>query len=300
MNPLNQILNQCAPGRYDSFERIGAGAQAEVWRASRSDGPSPVALKVFRYGAGSPFYGELTALLRVQHANVVRLLDFHEFEGTRILVEEYCAGGSLRALLNLPHPIKLIRATVIARQIAAALTALHEASMIHGDVKPENVLLWRRTGPEVWKLGDFGLCCDARSGRRPRGGTPQYTAPEVVYSGNSAAADVFALGRILAELAAAMDVDLTPITRSGEGAPSVARQTSLIRPAPDAFELQALAREASAEEPERRPSAAQLLETLRDMESRLRFRRFLSTPELAASDSPTPPEGELISLPGTN
>ncbi len=119
------------------------------------------AIKVIRADlARSPefqrrFAGEARALAKLDHPNIVRVLDFGETEGVAYLVLELVTGGSLVQRLREPWTVDgVVR---VLGPIAAALDYVHERQIVHGDVKPANIL-FRADGTPV--LADFGIARD--------------------------------------------------------------------------------------------------------------------------------------------
>ncbi len=122
------------------------------------------------------FEAEARAMAALSHPNVVTLHTLAEDEGRPFLVMELVNGPSLAQVLRERGRLPVREALPILRAIAEGLGALHEAGLIHGDVKPSNVLL----GPgRVVKLTDMGLSqllCENPGGVVR--GTPSYMPPE--------------------------------------------------------------------------------------------------------------------------
>jgi serine/threonine-protein kinase len=170
------------------------------------------------YPADSPKYlrRERTALSKVHHRNIVRLLD-EGTDGTNpFIVMELMDGQTLNKLIDeygaLPWPI----AKPIIIQLCDALQAVHEANMVHSDVNPKNVFLSGNVSNPTVKLFDFGLVrfTDAKDGDKERAeqgpdgercikGTPIYMAPEQVVERTADTydhlADVHAVGILMYE-----------------------------------------------------------------------------------------------------
>ena len=94
---------------------------------------------------------------------MVRVHDFGESDGLRFLTMEYVAGTTLRELLDERRRLELTPALQIAKQICRGLAAVHKAGIVHGDLKPQNVMVM---GNGVVKLMDFGVARRARSASR--------------------------------------------------------------------------------------------------------------------------------------
>ncbi|MFD1933562.1 MULTISPECIES: WD40 repeat domain-containing serine/threonine protein kinase [Nonomuraea] len=180
-------------GDYWLAGRLGEGGQGVVYEAYDSQGRR-VAVKVLHTADAARLAKEATAAQRVASFCTARVLHV-ETEGPRPhIVSEYVEGPSMRKVGRLFAGDDLHR---LATAVATALTAIHEAGVIHRDLKPDNVLL-SPGGPRVI---DFGIARTAdmsltRSGEVA--GTPSYMAPEI-FTGQRAtpAVDVFAWGAVV-------------------------------------------------------------------------------------------------------
>ena len=198
--------------RYELREMIGSGGMGSVYRAIDTKLGRTVALKTTaakRAGARltdrvrQRFLREAMALSKVEHRNVVQVLDFgFADDGTPFLVMEYLRGRDLGALLaesETPLPVADIVDIMLA--VCAALRACHRAGIIHRDLKPGNIFLAEtETGREV-KVLDFGVSKAPTADDLTREGqilgTPQYLAPEQIDGKVGPASDQYALGVVL-------------------------------------------------------------------------------------------------------
>lgn len=148
---------------------------------------------------------EVEALQGCEHPNVVKYLG-HYWDATHLwIVLEYCAGGSLSALLGLAdEPLDEAQVAYVCREVLAGLVYLHALGKVHRDLKCSNVLL---TGDGRVKLADLGVLQDARGSTRGGGGgsaflgTPHWVAPEVFQKDSSGhEVDVWALGISVIEM----------------------------------------------------------------------------------------------------
>lgn len=142
------------------------------------------------------------------HPNIVRLVDAFEEGDWFLLILELVGGGDLYTVLTSREPARLLEqeATFVLRQLADGLRFLHGRSIIHRDLKLENVLVAseRRQRHLVWytvKITDFGLSKAVGSGlsmAHSLVGTHPYTAPEVLAGGSyDFSSDLWCLGVLL-------------------------------------------------------------------------------------------------------
>ena len=193
--------------RYRIESLLGQGGMGTVYRAVADDGGETVALKVMKgESAGDSelvrrFMHEARAASQIQHAHVVPLLDFGECEGRRYLVMSYIQGQSLEQRIDADGPQPVDQVVRMASQIASALDALHEAGIIHRDVKAGNILF---DADGSAKLTDFGLAKGANFSNLTRPGaivgSVDYMAPERIRGAPAdSASDIYALGCVVFE-----------------------------------------------------------------------------------------------------
>jgi hypothetical protein len=190
--------------RYVLDHRIATGGMATVWCAHDEELGRDVAVKVLSdVLAENPAYvarfrREARVAARVSHPNLVRIFDYSGEAERPYIVMEYIGGGTLtdRIRAEGAGEVDLDR---LARELLGALAAIHEAGIVHRDVKPSNVLL-DHDGDA--RLTDFGIAQpeDATqiTGTGEVIGTLKYMAPEVL-AGNQATerSDLYALGVVL-------------------------------------------------------------------------------------------------------
>ncbi len=198
-----------APGqvlgdRYQIKSQLGRGGMGEVWRAFDLKLRVEVALKamlpeLFKNERRRDLLRrEVRAAREVVSPNVCRIFDLIEVDGRELVSMEYVDGGTLLNVLHERGPLDLKEAQDIASQFLAGLEAIHQAGLVHRDVKPENIMI-TRAGRVV--LMDFGLARQEDSGAGTVSGTPAYMAPEQAMGGKvDARADVYSAGVVLAEM----------------------------------------------------------------------------------------------------
>jgi tetratricopeptide (TPR) repeat protein len=150
--------------RFVVIERIGAGAMGVVYSAHDYTLDRKLAIKLVR---GDRVPDEAQALAKLSHRNVVSIYDVGTYGDQVYIAMELVAGGTLRDRIGSADALRLMR------EAGAGLAAAHDAGIIHGDFKPENVLV---DGSGRAVVADFGLARVA--GDAERGVSPAYAAPE--------------------------------------------------------------------------------------------------------------------------
>lgn len=189
-------------GCYEVREALGEGGFGQVFAGWDTRLQRPVALKVLHAGndaAGDDLLREARLAAVVRHPAMVAIHDVVTAPGLSVIVMERVFGRTLKASLAQQTP-GLADVLAILRQTAAALASLHGHGLVHGDLKPSNLMLDNDGRVRVL---DFGLArlvdatqsCDAEAGQVL--GTPAFMAPERLQgAAPSPASDVYALGLI--------------------------------------------------------------------------------------------------------
>ncbi len=176
-------------GRYIIEKEIGRGGMAVVYKAYDPELGRTVAIKLIRSTGFSDdqtgmlterFRREAKALARLDHPNIVKVLDYGEFNGSNYLVMEFLEGTTLKEIRK-PLPVDV--AVRLIRPIVSALNYVHRQGILHRDIKPSNMMF---TKDRVIKLTDFGIAkwLDPEAGMQTLTetglgiGTPEYMAPE--------------------------------------------------------------------------------------------------------------------------
>ncbi len=264
-------------GRFAISKRLGAGGMGQVYGAEDTTLKRHVAIKRMAPRAGSTEADRKRLLKEAQrasalnHPNVGAIYDVVEHAGELWLVMEYVEGETLRHRLS--QPISTDEFFSIATQCCEGLQAAHEKGIIHGDIKPENIML---TAGNRVKILDFGVARRAWSSNPDEatksletmtasGGTPAYMAPEVLLQQpDDGRSDLFSLGLVFYEMLGGDQ----PF-RSESLATTIAKIVH-VEPAPlknVPAPLAAVVSRSMAKTPDARyPNAAALLEDLRRVE----------------------------------
>lgn len=208
-SPLRRLQpDQMLAGRYRIREEVGRGGMGVVYRAQDEQLGISVALKVLRPElAEDPrlverFRREIVAARQVTHRNAVRIHDIGRDGDLLFLTMDFVEGPSLQAVLRKERRLGSERAAGIARQLALALEAAHEAGIVHRDLKPGNVLI-EPSGRAC--ISDFGLARSPGAHDLTRTGmivgTPAYLSPEQAHGAPvDRQSDLYALGLLLFEM----------------------------------------------------------------------------------------------------
>jgi serine/threonine-protein kinase len=194
-------------GRYELLSELGKGGMGVVFRARDRELDEEVALKVLK-GVSEGQAAQVDRLRQeiklarvITHPNVVRAFDFGESAGSRFLTMEYVPGTTLREVIDARGGLQLTPALQIAKQVCRGLAAVHKAGIIHGDLKPQNVMVM---GNGVAKLMDFGVA-RTRSNQDHGGvsvvGTPLYMSPEQAKGADlDERSDIYSAGVMMYEM----------------------------------------------------------------------------------------------------
>ncbi|HEU0035210.1 MAG TPA: tetratricopeptide repeat protein [Kofleriaceae bacterium] len=185
--------------RYELGAVLGAGAMGIVYQAHDTKLERTVALKRVRgraAGAHDRLVREALVMAQLAHPSVVHVFDAGIDDGAAFVVMEYVAGDTLRAYLARVRPSWRAIGELFV-QMARGLEAAHVANLVHGDFKPDNVLVDRHGRARV---ADFGLARTIGETPSSLAGTPAYMAPELLDGGAaSAASDQYAWATSLYE-----------------------------------------------------------------------------------------------------
>ncbi len=177
-------------GRFRIKHLLGQGGMGTVYLGEQVSLNRPVAIKLLKEdlnqqpGMAERFRREALLLSSVDHASVVRVVDFGLHENSACLVMEYVEGETLDVPLR-SGPLTPGRALPLLIQLCQGLSAIHDKGIVHRDLKPENVVLTQSSSGEHARLLDFGIARLASPDPTARVtqlgfvlGTPEVLSPE--------------------------------------------------------------------------------------------------------------------------
>jgi len=208
LTPLAKLV-AALPERYIYRREIGKGGAAHVLLVHDTERDEPVAIKILRPEITSVlgrkrFQREIDIIRKLQHPNILPLLDVGTVETQIFFTTPFVQGDTLRTKIEREKQLTLADTVAITSDVAAALDYAHGRGLIHRDVKPANILLSERGAV----VADFGI---ARPVSLDRGaitnsgqslGTAMYMSPEQCSGARELdkRTDVYALGCVVYEM----------------------------------------------------------------------------------------------------
>ena len=179
------------PGRFRIESELARGSFGTVYRSRQLAIERDVAVKVLHAGVdlasadGRLFVQEIQSVGRIDHPNVVRIFQADVTpDGRLFFAMELLAGADLQRIIDTEGILPPARAVALMQQLLAGLAAVHDAGLIHADIKPANAFVAPGRDGERLVLIDFGLARLKPVGGQAdsAGGTPAYMAPEQLHN----------------------------------------------------------------------------------------------------------------------
>ncbi|MBX3223532.1 MAG: response regulator [Labilithrix sp.] len=181
------------------LDELGRGAHSVVYRGVQDGTPCAVKLPSVKARWTRWIYREAVALARVKHRALPAVLEVGDVDGLPYLVMELVRGETLASRMQTERLEESV-CVALLNELLDALSAVHDAGLVHRDVKPRNIIVESETN--ALKLVDFGFATPIeRLGREDAAGTAAYAAPEqLVMPGRvDGRTDLFAVGRVVLE-----------------------------------------------------------------------------------------------------
>ena len=221
--PASIGIGSLLANRYLLETQLGSGGMGVVYCATDRLLDETIAVKVLRSEvvAADPlafarFTEEVRMARRITHRNVVRTHDLAEHDAVPFITMEYVKGASLASIITTRGALPTATIISIGKQLMRALAVAHGQGVVHGDLKPQNVLIGANG---ILKVTDFGVARLVRNAVPERHrlvpsgeqmqvacvsgavvGTPEYLSPELLLGESaSTASDIYAAGMVLHE-----------------------------------------------------------------------------------------------------
>lgn len=197
-------------GAYRLAAVIGRGAMGEIYAATHIDTGDRAAVKLLSLNSLESstviqrFLREGEIALHLDSPNIVRVLNVGATrEGAPFIAMELLTGNDLAFYLRQKKQLDLTETVTLVEHVARGLKVAHAASIVHRDIKPQNLFLADQSDKPIWKILDFGVAkLQDSSGTLTQSavvGTPGYMSPEQARGGDDVdfRSDIFSLGAVV-------------------------------------------------------------------------------------------------------
>lgn len=201
------MIGKVFSDRYKIIKKVGRGGMADVYSARDTVLDRTVAVKVLHAQFAQEkdfvarFKKEAQAAANLNHPNIVNIYDWGREDHTYFIVMEYLEGWNLKQLIEAQAPLPVDEAIDITIQVCSALEFAHQNSVIHRDIKSQNIII---TPQGQAKVADFGIARAGAAGMTQTGsilGTAKYTSPEQAQGIEvGKTTDIYSLGIVLYEV----------------------------------------------------------------------------------------------------
>jgi serine/threonine-protein kinase len=208
---MEQTLTGKEINGYQIGPLLGIGGMGEVYQATKSDSPTPIAIKfLLKEYNDDPklqqrFIRETRILRALQHDNIVKIYDHGLIDGQQLFYTMELITGMPLSVMMKRQKFSPLLYWEILRQVSAALAFAHESKVIHRDIKPSNVFIQPKGNGLHVVLADFGLgkqegVDQTMTEMGTSLGTPQYMSPEAILGEKpNEQSDIYAIGIMVYE-----------------------------------------------------------------------------------------------------
>ena len=188
---------------YQVLKLLGEGSFGEVWKVRHKKLGKEFAMKIITkspYFKEKSIFNEINILKKLDHPNILKILDFYYSTDKFFVITEYCTGGELFQEIKVRNIFTEDQAAFVLYQILSAIRYCHKMRVIHEDIKPENIMITRRDKNYLYiKLIDFGTAKIFKEGNMQKGmvGSAYYIAPEVIGGAYNESCDIWSIGVIM-------------------------------------------------------------------------------------------------------
>ena len=203
-----QLVGSTLGAKYKVLALIGGGSMGRLYLARHTELGRPVAVKVLKDSLSRDekyllrFQREAKLAASLSHPNVAHVYDYGQLEGgAPYLVMDFLEGNTLGACLQDCAVLSLANALPIFQQLCRGLSSAHSLGLVHGDLKPSNIMLVQTDGEVMAKILDFGIAKEADSQQSTTSsGEILYMSPEQCAGRDvDARSDIYSLGCVMYE-----------------------------------------------------------------------------------------------------
>ena len=202
-------INDAPSKKYEILSKLGSGSFGNVYLARNKFTDEKVALKQIKKSTANllsdgEIKDEIEILKKLDHPDIVRIIESFNTRNSYILITEYCEEGEL--FDQVKNQLSETQIAVIFRQLLSGLAYLHSNNIVHRDLKLENILIHeieksKTTGEDLFniKIIDFGTARIFDKNKKPQSivGSSYYIAPEVLRQKYNKECDLWSVGVIL-------------------------------------------------------------------------------------------------------
>ena len=189
---------------YQKIKLLGEGAFGEVWLVRHKVLGKDFAMKIIKkspHCITKEIINEINILKKLDHPNILKILEFHLTETKFYIITDYCPEGELFTEISNNKIFSEAKTAFVIYQILNAIRYCHKMRVLHRDIKPENIMIMGRenNGYLNVKLIDFGTAKIFSEGNMQKGlvGSSYYVAPEVIKGKYDEACDIWSIGVIM-------------------------------------------------------------------------------------------------------